>query len=80
MRPCKVSIIVPFFNVSPYFAQCLASIAAQTHPDIEVILVNDGSTDDSATIAQTLTKKDERFTLFTIDNRGVTCVDRKSVV
>ena len=42
----KVSVIVPVYNVSEYLGQCLDSILLQTLQDIEVICVNDGSTDD----------------------------------
>ena len=42
-----VSIIVPVFNAEPYLAQCLDSILAQTHRELEVICLNDGSTDGS---------------------------------
>ena len=46
----SVSIIVPIYNTSPYLAKCLDSILEQTLSDMEIILVDDGSTDDSGSI------------------------------
>ena len=48
----KVSIIVPFYNVENYIDKCLNSLVNQTLEDIEIILVNDGSKDDSEKIAK----------------------------
>lgn len=48
----KVSIIVPIYNAAPYLRECIDSLVGQTWQDIEVILVNDGSTDDSASICE----------------------------
>lgn len=45
-----VSVVVPVYNVEPYLHACLESVAAQTHHDIEVVLVDDGSTDGSERI------------------------------
>ena len=46
----KVSVIVPVYNVAPYLARCLDSLLSQTLSDLEIIVVNDGSTDESAAI------------------------------
>ena len=56
-----VSIIVPVFNAEPYLAQCLDSILAQTHRELEVICLNDGSTDGSLAIMQAYAARDERI-------------------
>ena len=48
----KVSIIVPVYNVEQYLSKCLESLVNQTLDDLEIIVVNDGSKDDSAQIAQ----------------------------
>ncbi|WP_281863165.1 glycosyltransferase family 2 protein [Planomicrobium okeanokoites] len=67
----KVSIIVPVYNGIPYLKECLGSAASQTYHDIEVIVINDGSTDDSKKIINEFTAADTRFKLFTQENHGL---------
>ena len=62
-----VSIIVPVFNAEPYLAQCLDSILAQTHRELEVICLNDGSTDGSLAIMQAYAARDERIRVIAED-------------
>ena len=66
----KVSIVVPIYNVERYLAQCLDSIIAQTLQDIEIICVNDGSTDSSAEIIDSYAQKDPRIRVITKQNTG----------
>lgn len=66
-----ISIIVPIYNVEPYLEQCLESIQAQTLSDIEAILVDDGSPDESGAIADSFAAKDGRFTVIHKKNEGV---------
>ena len=66
-----VSIIVPVYNVSKYLNACLDSIQNQTYKDIEVILVNDGSTDNSLEICNTYVNNDNRFKVITQKNQGL---------
>ena len=66
----KVSVIVPVYNVSEYLGQCLDSILLQTLQDIEVICVNDGSTDDSLDILQGYAMFDERLKIISQENAG----------
>ncbi|WP_433251736.1 CDP-glycerol glycerophosphotransferase family protein [Streptosporangium sp. CA-135522] len=66
-----LSVVVPFFNVEPYFESCLASIARQTLRDIEVICVDDGSLDGSAVIAKAFAEKDGRFRVIHQENAGL---------
>jgi glycosyltransferase involved in cell wall biosynthesis len=66
-----VSIIVPIYNVEKYLNECLNSILNQTYSNLQIILVNDGSTDGSEIIAQQYVKKDNRFILYNIPNQGV---------
>ena len=66
-----ISVIVPIYNVAPYLAQCLDSVQRQTYSDMQVIMVNDGSTDDSPDIAQQYVQQDKRFTLVNQANGGL---------
>lgn len=66
-----LSIIVPVYNVEPYLEKCLTSIKNQTLKDFEVIIVNDGSTDNSGEIAAKFVEADKRFNLFTKANGGL---------
>ena len=50
MNKCTVSVVVPIYNTSKYLRRCLDSIVGQTYKDIEVMLVDDGSTEESANI------------------------------
>ena len=58
-----VSVIVPVYNVEDYLKKCIDSIIHQTYENIEIILVNDGSTDNSYEICQKFSKKDSRIIL-----------------
>ncbi|MCI8503195.1 MAG: glycosyltransferase, partial [Dorea sp.] len=66
----KVSIIIPVYNVERYLAECMESVVTQTLRDIEIICVNDGSTDGSFKILKEYEKRDKRVTLISQENRG----------
>lgn len=66
----KVSIILPIYNVSQYLRECLDSVISQTLTDIEIICVNDGSTDNSLSIIDEYKKKDSRIVVITGPNGG----------
>lgn len=66
-----VSIIVPIYNTEQYLRACLESIRAQTYSDIEIIMIDDGSTDSSKNVANSYAEKDNRFRLYSQENRGV---------
>lgn len=66
-----VSIIVPVFNVEKYLRQCLDSILGQTFNQFEVIIVNDGSTDNSGAICQEYEARDNRIVYLEKENEGV---------
>ena len=67
----KISVIIPVYNVEKYLARCLDSVVGQTFRDIEIICVNDGSTDESASIAEQYAKKDGRISLINQENKGL---------
>lgn len=68
----KVSIIIPFYNTEKYIKKCLDSVAKQSFQNIEVLLINDGSTDSSEEICKNYTKLDNRFKLIKHrKNRGL---------
>ncbi|MET9603662.1 bifunctional glycosyltransferase family 2 protein/CDP-glycerol:glycerophosphate glycerophosphotransferase [Streptomyces sp. NPDC006512] len=69
--PPRLSIVVPVYNVELYLDECLESIAAQTFDDFEVVIVDDGSTDTSAAIAEAFAARDERFRLVLQKNAGL---------
>lgn len=66
----KVSVIVPVYNVEEYVGECLASIAAQSYGDFEVLMVDDGSTDGSAVVCRQWMQRDARFRLISKANGG----------
>lgn len=66
----KVSIIVPAFNVEPYLVECMESIVHQTLSDIEVICINDGSTDGTLGILKKYAQNDSRITIVDKENGG----------
>ena len=66
----KLSVLVPIYNVEKYLDECLASLANQTLKDIEIICINDGSTDSSAKIIQRYAKKYPNFTVINKQNSG----------
>ncbi|WP_143000279.1 glycosyltransferase family A protein, partial [Helicobacter sp. CLO-3] len=67
----KVAIIIPIYNVEKYLRECLDSVCNQTYKNISIILVDDGSTDKSASIAKEFFDKDERVVLITKANGGM---------
>ena len=66
----KVSIVVPIYNVEKYLSQCLDSICAQTLSDIEIICVDDGSTDGCPDLLESYRKRDDRFKIIRKANSG----------
>ena len=74
-----ISVIVPIYNTEQYLEKCLESIRAQTYSDIEVIMIDDGSTDNSRIIANQYVSRDKRFYLFTQNNSGVSKARNKGL-
>lgn len=69
----EISIIIPVYNVEKYLRRCLDSVIAQTYPNFEVILVNDGSTDNSGVICDEYLQKDKRICVIHAKNSGPSC-------
>ena len=74
-----ISVIVPVYNVEEYLEECLESIRKQTYQDIEVILVNDGSTDGSKEICERFCQVDSRFRLINQENQGQSVARNRGV-
>lgn len=68
--PC-VSVIIPVYNTKKYLAECLDSVCAQTYPRLEIIAVDDGSTDDSGSLLREYSQKDDRIRVITQKNQGL---------
>ncbi|SCD48542.1 CDP-glycerol glycerophosphotransferase [Streptomyces sp. SolWspMP-sol7th] len=69
--PPRLSVIVPVYDVETYLPACLDSLAAQTLREIEVVVVDDGSPDGSALIAEEYARRDPRFRLVRQENQGL---------
>ena len=68
----KVSIVVPAYNVEKYIGRCIESIIAQTHKNLEIIIVDDGSKDNTGNVVKKYEKKDSRIKYIYKENAGVT--------
>ena len=66
----KVSVVIPIYNTEEYLAKCLDSVCCQTLSDIEIICVNDGSTDNSVQILEDFANKDSRIKLLHQENKS----------
>ncbi len=67
----RISVIVPVYNVEDYLAECLDSLLAQTFEDIEILCINDGSTDSSPDILEQYSKRDSRIRIISQTNQGL---------
>ena len=56
-----ISVIIPVYNVAPYLRKCLESVQRQTYSNTEIIIIDDGSKDESAKVYQDFAKKDPRI-------------------
>lgn len=75
-----ISVVIPIYNVSPYLRLCLESVENQTYPYFEVLLINDGSRDDSKDICQEFINKDKRFRYFEQENLGISAARNTGIV
>ena len=68
---CRLSIVVPVYNIEPYLAKCLDSLISENASGYEIIVVNDGSTDNSRGIIEDYQKRTDRICLLNMENGGV---------
>ena len=71
MSKTKVSVVIPIYNVRPYLRQCIESVLAQTLQEIEIILVDDGSTDGCEKICDEYAAQDTRIRVIHKKNGGL---------
>lgn len=72
MSNIKISIVIPAYNISQYIGACLDSIIQQTWNNLEIIVVDDGSTDNTVQVVETYAQKDQRIKIISKKNGGVT--------
>ena len=70
-EPPLISVVVPFYAVENYLSDCLTSIVTQSHRQLQIILVDDGSPDSSLTIAESYARHDPRIEIIRQPNRGL---------
>ena len=75
----KASVIVPVYNAGPYLMQCLDSLKGQTLQDIEIICIDDGSTDDSPRILDEYAAEDKRIRVVHKENEGLVAARKDGV-
>lgn len=75
----KISVIVPVYNVEKYVEKCLDSIIRQTYQNLEIICINDGSTDRSLELCKKIQKQDERIRVVTQKNKGLAAVRNRGI-
>lgn len=66
-----ISVIIPLYNTQDYIEKCVCSVLNQTYPNVEIIVINDGSTDNSLSIVTQLTEMDQRVKVYSQQNKGV---------
>ena len=76
----KVSVIIPVYNVEPYLKQCMDSVVGQTLKDIEIICVDDGSTDGSLDILKEYATEDSRIQIIEQKNAGAGAARNLSLI
>ena len=67
----EISVIIPVYNTEKYVEECIESVLAQTYTDFELILIDDGSEDNSREICREMGRKDDRIRLIQMEHRGV---------
>jgi len=80
MNQPLLTVIVPCYNVEPYIDKCISSIVNQTYPNLEILLIDDGSTDDTGVICDAWQEKDQRIrVIHKKQNEGLSCARKTGV-
>lgn len=74
-----ISVIIPMYNVETYIKRCIKSVISQSYDNLEIIIIDDGSTDQSFAICQQLSQKDTRIKLFHQENAGVSSARNRGI-
>ena len=74
-----ISVIVPVFNVETYVSRCISSILNQTYKNLEILLIDDGSTDSSGKICDSFAEKDTRLNVIHCKNHGVAAARNRGI-
>lgn len=79
MPEIKVSVIIPVYNAEKYLAECMDSVTGQTLREIEIICIDDGSTDSSLKLLRGYAEKDKRISVYTQENRGLSAARNRGI-
>jgi glycosyltransferase involved in cell wall biosynthesis len=75
----KLTIIIPLYNTAPFLEKCVASVACQAYPNLEIIIVDDGSTDGSGELAERLAESDKRIKVLHQANSGASIARNRGI-
>ena len=75
----KISVVIPAYNVAQWLPRCIESVLGQTYQNLEVLLIDDGSTDETGAIVATYAKKDPRIVAIHQENAGLVAVREKGI-
>ena len=79
MSPNLISVIIPVYNVLPYLERCVNSVLNQTYSNLDIILVDDGSTDGSGHLCDFFAQKDKRISVFHQENKGLSAARNRGI-
>jgi glycosyltransferase involved in cell wall biosynthesis len=79
MEKGKISVIIPLYNTARFLERCVASVACQSYTNLEIIIVDDGSTDGSGELAERLAEKDERLKVIHQENGGASVARNRGI-
>ncbi len=75
----KVSVIIPMYSAEPYIRQCIQSVILQTWSNLEILVIDDGSTDRSLKVCEDLSRIDDRIRILTQNNQGVSAARNRGI-